>query len=370
MENYFLPLRIFEPTLASLPRVEFRKVPASTQPEYFTLPPPGPFTGKIPPLMIWILGASGYIGQAFLREAQFRRLPVLPLSRAKIDYADFRTFLTALRRNPPTLVVNAAGFTGKPNVDACEKQRAETLAGNVALAQTVAQACDVAGVRLGTVSSGCIYQGAKIQKKDGSWGVEDRMTEPLVTELLEQRSPLVKGFSEDEEPNFCFEHANCSFYSGTKAVAEKILRRFTDFYVCRMRIPFDEFDGPRNYLSKLQRYDKVYQNWNSVSHRGDFAAACLESWIRKVPGGVYNVVNPGYLSTREVVEKISKALRPGWQPCFWQSDDEFYRFGAITPRSNCLLDTAKILQAGVALRPVEQALEDALDRWEKQDATG
>jgi dTDP-4-dehydrorhamnose reductase len=319
--------------------------------------------------MIYILGASGYIGQAFLREAQSRKLPALPVSRAKLDYTDFRTLRAALRRDRPLLVVNAAGFTGQPNVDACENQRAETLAGNVALAQTVAQACEVAGVRLGTVSSGCIYQGAKIQKKDGSWDVEDRLTEPLINELLEQKSPLVRGFQEDDDPNFCFEHANCSFYSGTKAAAEKILRGFPDFYIWRMRIPFDELDGARNYLSKVQRYPKVYQNWNSVSHRGDFVAACLESWIRGAPGGIYNVVNPGYLSTRQVVEKIARTIKPGWQPCFWRSDDEFYRFGAITPRSNCLLDTAKILGTGVVLRPVEQALEDALDRWKKQDAT-
>ena len=273
--------------------------------------------------MIWVLGASGYIGQAFIAGAKSTKMPARPVSRTELDYADFRVLLAALRREKPELVVNAAGFTGKPNVDACEKQRAETLAGNVALAQTVAQACEIAGVRLGTVSSGCIYQGAKIRRKDGTWGVEDRLTEPLISELLEQRSPLVKGFAEDDEPNFCFEHDNCSFYSGTKAVAEKILVGFPEFYVWRLRIPFDEFDGARNYLSKIQRYSKVYQNWNSVSHRGDFVKACLDLWMQGKAGGVYNIVNPGYVSTREVAEKIRKKIKPEWRPEYWKSDDEF-----------------------------------------------
>lgn len=313
--------------------------------------------------MIWVLGASGYVGQAFIAGAKSTKVPARPVSRTELDYADFRALLAALRREKPELVVNAGGFTGKPNVDACEKQRAETLAGNVALAQTVAQACEIAGVRLGTVSSGCIYQGAKIRRKDGTWGVEDRLTEPLISELLEQRSPLVKGFAEDDDPNFCFEHDNCSFYSGTKAVAEKILVGFPEFYVWRLRIPFDEFDGARNYLSKIQRYSKVYQNWNSVSHRGDFVKACLDLWTQGKAGGVYNIVNPGYVSTREVAEKIRKKLKPAWKPEYWKSDDEFYRFGASAPRSNCLLDPAKITQAGVVLRPVEEAIEDSLDRW-------
>lgn len=313
--------------------------------------------------MIWILGASGYIGEAFVAEAKRRKLDYRPVSRKELDYTDFRVLLIALKKEKPDFVVNAAGFTGKPNVDACENQKGETVAGNVTLAQTVATACDVAGVNLGFVSSGCIYTGAKVRRECGAWAVEDRLTEPLISELLEKRSDRVKGFSEEDEPNFCFSHNNCSFYSGTKALAENVMKGFPEFYVWRLRIPFDEFDGPRNYLSKVQRYAKVYQNWNSVSHRSDFAIACLDAWQQKIPGGVYNVVNPGYISTREVVQKIREKLKPSWNPEFWTSDDEFYRFGAITPRSNCILDTTKIISAGITIRPIEKALDEAISRW-------
>jgi dTDP-4-dehydrorhamnose reductase len=313
--------------------------------------------------MIWILGASGYIGQAFVEEAARRKLGYVPVSRKKINYADFHALLSALRKEKPEFVINAAGFTGKPNVDACENQRGETIAGNVTLAQTVAQACDVAGVKLGFVASGCIYTGAKVRRECGTWAVEDRLTEPLVSELLANRSDRVAGFTETDEPNFCFAHNNCSFYSGSKTLAEAVMAGFPDFFVWRLRIPFDEFDGQRNYLSKVQRYAKAYQNWNSISHRRDFSAACLDTWQQRIPGGIYNVVNPGYVSTREVVEKIRERLRPDWSPVFWQSDDEFYRFGAITPRSNCILDTTKILNAGIRIRPVGEALDEALLGW-------
>jgi dTDP-4-dehydrorhamnose reductase len=322
--------------------------------------------------MVFLLGASGYISQAFGKELALRRIPFRPISRQELNYADYRVLRTALQKEKPELVINAAGFTGKPNVDACENQRGETIAGNVTLAQTVAQACDVAGVKLGFVSSGCIYSGAKVRQECGAWAVEDRLNEPLISELLSKRSERVAGFTEIDEPNFCFTHNNCSFYSGTKALAEEVMAGFPDFYVWRLRIPFDESDGPRNYLSKVQRYAKVYQNWNSISHRGDYVAACLDSWLQKIAGGIYNVVNPGYISTREVVEKIQKRLKPAWKPEFWQNDDEFYRFGAITPRSNCILDPSKILKAGIRIRSADEAIEDTLCRWacEKKTCDG
>jgi len=313
--------------------------------------------------MIWILGASGYIGEALAVEAKREKLSFRPVARRDLNYTNFRVLLAALKKENPSFVINAAGFTGKPNVDACEKFKAETIAGNVTLALTVAQACDVAGIRLGTVSSGCIYTGAKIRRQDGSWAVEDRLTEPLISELLEKRSDRVCGFSEEDEPNFTFEHNNCSFYSGTKAVAENALKNFSEFYIWRLRIPFDEFDGQRNYLTKVQRYPRVYQNRNSLSHRGDFAEACFAFFSDKIPGGIYNMTNPGYVSTREVVGMIQKRRNPGWKPKFWVGDDEFYRFGATTPRSNCLLDVEKAQKNGISIRSLNEALVESLDRW-------
>ena len=298
-------------------------------------------------------------------EAIKRKLDYRAVSRRDLDYTHFRTFLGALKKEKPDFVVNAAGFTGKPNVDACENQKGETVSGNVTLAQAVASACDVAGVRMGFVSSGCIYTGAKVLRECGTWAVEDRLTEPLISELLEKRSDRVKGFSEEDQPNFSFIRNNCSFYSGTKALAEEAIARFPGVYAWRLRIPFDEKENPRNYLSKVQDYKKVYNNWNSITHRGDFASASLDLWQKNCPSGTYNITNTGYISTREVVRKIQDILRKKWVPEFWLNDDQFYRFGALTPRSNCILDSSKLLNASIKMRSVDEALEDALRKWKE-----
>ncbi len=113
-----------------------------------------------------------------------------------------------------------------------------------------------------------------------------------------------------------------------------------------MRIPFDEFDNPRNYLTKVQRYSKVYDNVNSISHRADFARACLDLWELRAPFGIYNVTNPGFVTTREVITAMERILKPNRRFEFWENDEEFYRVAAKTPRSNCVLDVSKLLAAG------------------------
>jgi UDP-glucose 4,6-dehydratase len=137
-------------------------------------------------------------------------------------------------------------------------------------------------------------------------------------------------------------------------------------YVWRLRIPFDEFDNARNYLSKVQRYAKVYDNVNSISHRADFVKACLDTWELRAPFGIYNVTNPGFVTTRHVVEQIEKFLKPARTFEFWTNDAEFYKVAAKTPRSNCVMDASKLLAAGVKIRGVEEALEDSLKNWKPE----
>ena len=315
--------------------------------------------------MILLLGASGYIGEAFARELQRRKKVFLPLARAQVDYSRFDVLLDYLNAKKPAFVINAAGYTGKPNVDACELDQAGTLVGNTLLPQTIAHACAAAGIPWGHVSSGCIFSGAKISA-NGVVRVEKDMTKPELHALAEAKSPVILGFNEKDTPNFSFRDQPCSFYSGTKALGEEALAGIGRNYIWRLRIPFDEFDSKRNYLSKVQRYAKVYENVNSISHRADFVKACLDTWERRAPFGIYNVTNPGFVTTRHVVELIEKHLRPARKFEFWRNDEEFYQLAAKTPRSNCVMDVSKLLATGVKIRGVEEALEESLENWKPE----
>src|SRR5271154_30667 len=259
--------------------------------------------------MILLLGATGYIGQAFATELTRRGQPFTALSRQQTDYTSFETLLECLRATKPEFVVNAAGYTGKPNVDACEIAKADTLLGKSLLPQTIAHACAAVKIPWGHISSGCVYSGAKIVE-NGKTRVEKDLTKPELRALVEKSPEKILGFSEADAPNFCFRDLPCSFYSGTKALGEEAIAGIGESYIWRLRIPFDEFDNNRNYLSKVQRYSKVYENVNSVSHRADFVKACLDTWELRAPFGIYNVTNPGFVTTRHVIEKIEKYLKP------------------------------------------------------------
>jgi dTDP-4-dehydrorhamnose reductase len=318
--------------------------------------------------MILLLGASGYIGQAFARELAKSGATFSTLSRSQLDYTSFENLLKHLRATKPSFVVNAAGYTGKPNVDACETARAETLQGNTLLPVTIAHACAAAKIAWGHVSSGCIFAGAKVMVDDIPV-VEKDLTLPDLMELAAKTPEAIHGFTETDEPNFTFRRPPCSFYSGTKALAEEALANISGGYIWRLRIPFDEFDNSRNYLSKLQRYAKVYDNVNSISHRADFARACLALMLVGAPFGIYNVTNPGFVTARQVVAKIQEKLKPQRKFEFWANDEEFYRVAARTPRSNCVMDASKLIAAGVRMRPVDEALEDALSNWVPETKT-
>jgi len=195
--------------------------------------------------------------------------------------------------------------------------------------------------------------------------IERDLLAPHLRGVVEGASSKICGFVETDTPNFSFRQPPCSFYSGTKALGEEAIGETGRCYVWRLRIPFDHLNNPRNYLSKVQNYPKVYDNINSLSHRFDFAAACLDLWALRAPFGIYNVTNPGFVVTRQVIGLIEKILKPARKFEFWPSDDEFYRVAAKTPRSNCVLDVSKLLATGVRLRPVEEALEDSLKNWVK-----
>jgi dTDP-4-dehydrorhamnose reductase len=96
--------------------------------------------------MIVVLGASGYLGQAFVQVLQQRDQPFVALARSRVDYTRPGVLLDYLRATKPSFLINAAGCTGVPNVDACETAWTETLLGNTIFPHAVALACLTADV--------------------------------------------------------------------------------------------------------------------------------------------------------------------------------------------------------------------------------
>lgn len=286
--------------------------------------------------MIYLLGGSGYIGQAYQKLLNSKGISFKNLQRKDLDYTDVATLSEALNADRPEFLINAAGYTGKPNVDACETDKANCLFGNAILPGRIAEACEITGTPWGHVSSGCIYTGAR---EDGT------------------------GFAEDDSPNFSFRQNNCSFYSGTKALGEEILKGRPNVYLWRLRIPFDHIDNSRNYLSKLMRYEHLLEATNSISELNEFAAASFACWEKRIPFGTYNLTNPGYVTTREVVDLIQESGVCTKTFHFFEDETEFMHHAAKTPRSNCIMNSTKLAATGITMTPVKEAIRLALQNW-------
>jgi len=283
-----------------------------------------------------LIGGSGYVGQAFQEVLGKRDISYYNLTRKVINYYDPQALIEALRAEKPIAVINAAGYTGKPNVDACEDDKASCLLGNAVLPGIIRDVCETLDIPWGHVSSGCIYTGSRA---DGT------------------------GFQEEDLPNFNFRSNNSSFYSGTKALGEEVLSGAAKNYIWRLRIPFDERNNPRNYLSKLLNYEWLLDAENSISQRFEFVEACVDSFEKEIPYGTYNVTNPGTTTARDITAimknygLITKELK------FFESEEDFMLRAVRTPRSNCTMSSEKLAKVGIQLTEVNESIEKACLNW-------
>jgi dTDP-4-dehydrorhamnose reductase len=311
--------------------------------------------------MILLLGASGYIGRTFASELRRRGHSFIPLTRPAFDYSRFDFLFDYLRTMKPVFLINAASYSGTAHGSAGTGEREKMMAANTILPQMIARICSMTKTPWGHVSTGDIYSGAKVLE-DGTLRVETDLSRPVLRELFEKDPEKFHGYTETDEPNLSFRNTPLNFYSGTKALAEEAIREIGQSYIWRPRRLFNERDEPCNLLHRLQQQAVVYDHINSMSHLEDFVKAALDLWEIRAPFGIYNVINPGAVTTRQLLEGLQRVLKPLLRFKLAPPDEDPARAGSAAPQSNCILDAAKLLKTGVRIRPLSEAVRDSLDR--------
>ena len=282
--------------------------------------------------MYLILGKNGFVSRVFAKTFGVGQ-SFITIGRDDFNYYDKNLLSIFITKNKIKFLINAAGYTGKPNVDACEHTKHECLHGNAVLPGIIREVCDDLRIPWGHVSSGCIYSGKRSSEE---------------------------GWREDDMPNFSFRSPPCSFYSGTKALGEEVLAGAENCFVWRLRIPFNHEPSPRNYLQKLLNYESLLEAENSVSHLEEFCQKCIECFTKDIEPGIYNMTNSGSITTSQVTKWMIQEGLTDKHFKFFKTEDEFMEKAAKTPRSNCVLDTTKAEKAGIGMRPVEEAMIDSI----------
>ena len=150
-----------------------------------------------------------------------------------------------LRSKKQEFLINAAGYTGKPNVDACELAKADCLYGNAVLPGIIREVCEDLKISHGDMFRADVFISGR--RPDGG-GMDRKMILPI----------------------FHFDPRLAVFTVDTKALGEEVLEGAKNCFIWRLRIPFNEERSPRNYLQKLLNYDCLLEAENSVSHLDEF----------------------------------------------------------------------------------------------------
>lgn len=248
---------------------------------------------------------------------------------SKADVTDAAAIAAALREHRPDAVINAAGKTGRPNVDWCETHQTETYRANVVGPLTLAQVCGEHDTYLLHLGSGCIFYGP---------------------------SPAPGGWREDD-------HANPSaFYSRTKYAADLIVSRLPHVGIARLRMPIDNHPDDRNLITKLARYREVVDVENSVTVVDDLIHVVRELTTRRLPG-VFHVTNPGLMRHRDLLALYRELVDPSHRYELIGEEELVRRGLAAKARSNCQLSSQRLADAGITMRPIEQALRASMESY-------
>ncbi|KAI3921876.1 hypothetical protein MKX01_005565 [Papaver californicum] len=281
-----------------------------------------PPTSK-PSLKFLIYGRTGWIG-GLLGQICDKQGIAYEYGSGRLE--ERSTLVADIQKIKPTHVFNAAGVTGRPNVDWCEDHRTETIKTNVTGTLTLADVCRQNGLLVMNFATGCIFE-YDAEHSEGS-GI---------------------GFKEEDTPNFAG-----SFYSKTKAMVEELLKEYENVCTLRVRMPISsDLSNPRNFITKISRYNKVVNIPNSMTVLDELLPIAVEMAKRNLRG-IYNFTNPGVVSHNEILEMYKEYINQDFKWSNFTLEEQAKVI--VAARSNNEMDASKLKNEFPELLSIKDSL--------------
>jgi 3,5-epimerase/4-reductase len=259
-------------------------------------------------MKVLLYGYSGWLGRQIYDMFVEQNIEVIS-SNVRLD--DYANIGKELDETQPTHLLLAAGLTGMPNIDWCESNKPKVLSVNVIGTTVLADECRKRKIHLTYLGTGCIYE-------------------------YDEDHPMFshKGFTEDDEPNF-----QASYYSKTKIIVEKILKEMDNTLILRIRMPLSDDLHPRNFITKISKYEKVVDVQNSMTVITDLLPVVVDMLIHSKVG-IYNFTNPGTISHNQILALYKRYIDPSfeWKNFSLEDQAKILKAG----RSNNYLDSSKL----------------------------
>jgi len=273
-------------------------------------------------------GKNGWIGQKIVALLKEQGKEVHAAESRLENRNDVEREIDTIK---PKYIMNCAGVTGRPNVDWCEDHKQETIRANVIGTLTL---CDVAftrGIHVTNFATGCIFE-------------------------YDEAHPLGSGcgFKEEDDPNFAK-----SFYSFTKGIVEKLLKYYPNVLTLRVRMPISDDLSPRNFITKISKYQKVVDVPNSMTVLYDLLPVSIDMTEKELRG-VINFVNPGVISHNQILDLYKQYIDPNFTYTNFSLDEQALILKA--GRSNNELDATKLSSLYPQVPHIQEAIHGVFKR--------
>jgi len=229
-------------------------------------------------------------------------------------------------RYKPDVIINCIGYCGKKNIDDCEIDKHKTYMSNTVIPLLLAEICK--NSYLVHLSSGCCFYGKSPHEKD------DQDT----------------GWTEED-----YAHP-VSYYSRTKYATDLLLGQLPNTVNFRLRMPLSEKDSSRNLINKLKSYQQIIDIPNSMTFVSDLVRV-IDWAVKERPSGIFHVANPQPLTAVQVMQEYQKHVPEHQFQIITEAElDQI----TTAKRSNCILNTDKLTNAGFQMTNSPEALTNCM----------
>lgn len=135
---------------------------------------------------------------------------------------------------------------------------------------------------------------------------------------------------------------------------EELLREYDNVCTLRVRMPISsDLNNPRNFITKIARYDKVVNIPNSMTILDELLPLSIEMAKRNLRG-IWNFTNPGVVSHNEVLEMYKEYINPGFKWTNFTLEEQ--ALVIVAARSNNELDVTKLKKEFPELLSIKESL--------------
>lgn len=160
------------------------------------------------------------------------------------------------------------------------------------------------------------------------------------------------GYKESDIPNF-----TGSAYSTVKGFTDRLMHQLPVLNL-RIRMPITADSSPRNFITKILKYEKICSVPNSMTVLRDFYPIWLDL-MKKQKLGTYNCTNPGVISHNEILEMYRDIVDPTFTWSNFTIEEQTLLLDA--GRSNNRLDTDKIEAEYPEIKDIKTSVRQVIE---------